>query len=344
MRPLSKAMLLVAGVHAAAITSLPAYAQTPQPVPYNTPQVPYGQATPAPGPTTPQAPLRAGSDVIYLKGGGILRGTIVDAIPNAQARIQLATGEIATVPWQQIDKIEQSRQGPPAATTPPAPAPTQPPAPPAPPPPPSAIVPVHVDGPDGAELQQDAGKDDWKTVCQVPCDKQLPTGGHYRIMGEGIRASGDFTLHADAGQRETITVSGGSKNLHTLGIVGIVVGSTLTGLGLLTVLVGYGIQSSYNLDRSLTAGNTTTNTNDGSGTLAVGWAMTLVGLAAGIGGLVLTLNNSKTSVSQDVSGSAGATGAANPEAFKPTPTWKEASVLERAAPPILGIPVFGGSF
>jgi hypothetical protein len=339
MRALTKAMLLVAGVHAAAVATIPAYAQTPQPVPYNTPQVPYGQTAPAPSPT-PQAPLRPGSDVIYLKGGGILRGTIVDAIPNAQARIQLATGEIATVPWQQIDKIEQSRSAPPAGTTPPAPAPTQPPGPPAPPPPPSAIIAVHVDGPDGAELQQDAGNDDWKTVCQVPCDKQLPTGRNYRIMGEGIRASGDFTLHADAGQRETITVSGGSKNLHTLGIVGIVLGSTVAGIGLLTVLGGYAIQAGYNSDRALGI----PNSNDGSGTIAVGWTMTLVGLAAGIGGLVLTLNNSKTTVSQDVSAGAGATGLANPEAFKPTPTWKEAGVLDRAAPPIFGLPLFGGSF
>ena len=337
-RALSTTTLLAAGIHTVIVTT-PAFAQGPQPVPYNTAQVPYGQTPPpgSPGGTAPApgtAPVKVGSDVIYLKGGGILRGTLIDAIPNAQARIQLATGEIATVPWQQIDKIEQSHGGPPSGPTP---APTTSGSAPAAPVPPSAVVPVHAEGPDGAELQQDAtGHSDWKTVCSLPCDKQLPTGNHYRIMGEGIRASGEFTLHADSGQRDNLTVVGGSKGLFTLGVVGIVVGSALLPIGLLTALVGYSEKALY--DPSIG------NTNDGSGTITVGWTLALIGLAGGIAGLVLTINNSKTTVSQDAGPAGSSTGLIDPNAFKPTPTWRESGLVDRSAPPVLGVPLLSGSF
>src|SRR5271170_296199 len=102
--------VLVAAQMAAVTTPSVAWAQGPQPVPYPTapPPVLYGQPAPAPTPSAsaprPGAPV--GQDVIYMKNGGILRGTIIDAIPDAQARIQLATGEIATVPWPAIDRID----------------------------------------------------------------------------------------------------------------------------------------------------------------------------------------------------------------------------------------------
>src|SRR5258708_5814996 len=118
------AALFVLAAHAASYPSLAfAQGQPPQPVPYNPapPAVPYNQPAAAPSsgaatsPTT-RPPLAAvGGDVIYMKNGGMLRGTIVDAIPNSQARIQLATGEIATVPWSEIARIEHG-------ATPPAPA------------------------------------------------------------------------------------------------------------------------------------------------------------------------------------------------------------------------------
>jgi hypothetical protein len=326
----ARTTLLAAVLPAAVFTAAPAFAQGPQPVPYNTPQVPYGQSAP-PGQAPPPA-RPAGSDVIYLKGGGILRGTLIDAIPNAQARIQLATGEIATVPWQQIDKIDQGRGTGPAPGPLPPPAPSGPaPTPAGPPAPPPAMIPVHVEGPEGAELQRAAGSDGWKTVCNLPCDKQLPTGTHYRIAGEGLRTSADFTLEADAGQRETMSVNGGSKGLHTLGIVGIIVGATATPIGLLVALVGYAIRGGCDL----TLGGCS---NDGSGTIAAGWTLTAIGVGSLIGGIILTVNNSKTTVSQQVT-----TGAA-PEAFKRTPTWREAGAVDRSVPPAFGIPILSGTF
>ena len=108
----ARALLVLAAVQLATVTAPSvAWAQT-QPVPYPTlpPPVPYGEPTPAPGASVQRAPS-VGQDVIYMKNGGILRGTIIDAIPDAQARIQLATGEIATVPWQAIDRIEHGSTG-----------------------------------------------------------------------------------------------------------------------------------------------------------------------------------------------------------------------------------------
>ena len=73
-----------------------AWAQA-QPVPYPPlpPPVPYGEPAPPPGATVQRAPA-VGQDVIYMKNGGLLRGTIIAAIPDAQARIQLATGDWLT--------------------------------------------------------------------------------------------------------------------------------------------------------------------------------------------------------------------------------------------------------
>src|SRR5437016_5383840 len=78
------------------LLSAPASAQQPAPhppsfapVPYKATQpVPYAQPQPAATPPTaasaPSAPAGPGGDTIYLKSGGFLRGTLIDAIPNAQ--------------------------------------------------------------------------------------------------------------------------------------------------------------------------------------------------------------------------------------------------------------------
>ena len=113
-----------------------------------------------------------------MKNGGILRGTIIDAIPDAQARIQLATGEIATVPWQAIDRIEHGTAGAAgrAASCRQCCARTEP----------GDGVCVHVEGADDAEVQRKSGPDgEWTTVCSGRCDAVLPVGPDYRIAGGG---------------------------------------------------------------------------------------------------------------------------------------------------------------
>ena len=241
--------LAMAGVYTAVILSTPAvaYAQAPaQPVPYNPAPspVPYSQPAPASAPAG-SAPA-VGSDVIYMKNGGILRGTIIDAIPNAQARIELATGEIATVQWSEIARIERGEapkgkppgapaQGsslPPLPPTGPAPSPGAPPPPPAP-----TMVMVHIDGPEDTQLEQDVSHEEhWQTVCTAPCDLKLPIGPDYRVTGPGIKASGVFGLEYQNGLREIVTVNGASKSWFVLGIVSTAVGGAAALIGALVGL------------------------------------------------------------------------------------------------------------
>jgi hypothetical protein len=215
MRAPYKALTLGTAIHLAVVTF---------------PSVSFAQSQNAalpPLPPGPPAPLGAGEDVIYTKSGGMLRGTIIDAIPEAQARIQLVTGEIATVPWPQILRIE--RAGAPPANSPPS---TKPPAPP-------SEVWVHLEGSEGVVLQQDkTNDDDWQTVCAAPCDKLLPTTFYYRVTGGGIKSSADFALHAPPGARDRLSVDGASKGAFVLGVVGLVGGLIVGYLGLLVVDVG----------------------------------------------------------------------------------------------------------
>ena len=209
MRRISKAAMLLAGVHFVVITG---------------PAVAFAQQRAAP---TASASA-AGSDVIDLKNGGILRGTLIDAIPNGHARIQLATGEIATVPWQDIAHIQRGA----AAPAPPASAAT----------PGDAEGPavwVHIEGSETAQLQRDptGNHRDWVPVCAAPCDRAVSPKFEYRIAGDGIRSSRAFSLSAHDGGRETLTVDEGSKSGFVLGIVSASVGGLVMVIGLFVVLV-----------------------------------------------------------------------------------------------------------
>src|SRR5215469_15236889 len=127
--PFRRALGLFVGLHGALVLATPAYAQSPapyRPAPAQTysPDQPSTPPPPPPAPTTapavpaPGATSAGGGDVIYLKNGGLLRGTLIDAIPGAHARIQLATGEVATVQWADIGRIEHlTRPPPPTPTT-----------------------------------------------------------------------------------------------------------------------------------------------------------------------------------------------------------------------------------
>ena len=137
MRTISKGAMFVAGVHfvALAAPSL-AFAQDPAPV--------------SPAPASPAAAVAvqargAAGDVIDLKNGGVLRGTLIDAVPNSYARIQLVTGQVATVPWQDIQRIERGVAASPADVAPAASSTAAP----------AATVWVHIEGSQVAQLQRD---------------------------------------------------------------------------------------------------------------------------------------------------------------------------------------------
>lgn len=191
-------------------------------------------ATFAPRARAQSAPATAG-DVIHLKNGGQVRGTIVDVIPGSHARIQLATGEIATIPWSDVASVEsaarQSAPGAPAApapTAPTAPAPTAPTA--------QKLVHIEASRVVALERQSDNAKV-WVVVCSSPCDRHVPASGTYRIAGSGVRASRAFVIDAGTGDRVYIDVDAGSKGWFVGGIVLTSVGGGAAIIGLILALV-----------------------------------------------------------------------------------------------------------
>jgi hypothetical protein len=326
MRAFARASLLVAVVHATALTSpAAAWAQGPAPVPYPSPPdpVPYGPAAPLPPPARGSA--GATEDTIFMKNGGILRGTIIDVVPGAQARMQLATGEIATVPWSAIGRIEH---GAVAAQTPPpvgaVPEARR-----------GALVVVQLEGADGAELQRRDGNDDddWVTVCSGPCNVRVPVGPEYRIAGGGIRPSRPFQLAGAPGDRVTIDVTAGSTGWFVLGIVIIPIGGVVMLTGLVIGLIGSAVA------QGATGADHDTATAWASG----GWVTFALGTAAMVGGVLLVINNGHSSVTQNV-GRVPAALLLQGDAWKRAPAWKEATPVERALPPVVGFPVWTGRF
>jgi hypothetical protein len=331
----SQVAFLIAWVHVAVLAAPSlAFAQAAKPVPYNPAPapVPYGQPSPSAGSAGGQSGTRAlvapaGSDVIYLKNGGILRGTIIDAIPNAQARIQLATGEIATVPWSEIARFEHGGTPAPTPASPPAAtqaatqaAPSK-----------AAAQPglvVHVDSPSPVELQyKGEGEDDsWRTVCSSPCDRHLPTEGHFRIVGDGARSSRSFMLPEGNGT-VTLSVNPSSQGWFVGGIV-------LTAVGAPTMLVGLLIGLVASLATTVDTSGTAQDWATG------GWTTFGLGLAGLVVGIIAIVGNAHTGVDiQSGSAKDGALGSPwaplNARALEATPhvaVFRDPPPESRAAP------------
>ena len=180
-------------------------------------------------------------------------------------------------------------------------------------------------------LQQDVtNDDDWQTVCAAPCDKLLSTAFYYRIAGGGLKASGDFALHAQPGAHETLIVDGASKGSFALGIVALAAGIVAAYVGLIVVDVGF-------LQSSVDGGGGSDN-----GTVGAGVAVMVVGAVAALGGLLLTIANSRTKVKQVLGGDSS--GLLLPGSWTPTPPWSASPTAQKGQPPTIGIPLFSGRF
>src|SRR5579859_1148575 len=183
MRTAPLCLALAAAVNVAIQAPLTAYAAPPvQPVPYNPSQpVPVGAQgagpTPAaPAPATGAAPASGGGDTIYLKGGGMIRGRLVEVIPNDHATIALSTGQSAIVEWSRIDRIEQQQAAPNVAVQngPAAPA-TVAPA--------GGSVWVHIDADRDLVLEGRPPDSGWSVICNAPCDQQVALNADFKISG-----------------------------------------------------------------------------------------------------------------------------------------------------------------
>jgi hypothetical protein len=264
--------------------------------------------------SAPAVPRPVGNDTVYLKDGGMVRGTIVDALPGAQVRIQLVTGEIDTLPWTEIDHLDRGNT---AASPGPAAAPRY-------------EVVLHVEAPPGVVVQQDVTNDDgWQTVCEAPCDKALSTAFNYRVTGGGIKSSSDFTLNSSL-THENLVVDGASTTAFVLGVVAMAGGVVIAYVGLIVTYAG-------ELSGAFDSGNTSTQ-----GTVSGGLTMMGVGALAAVTGLVVAVVNGKTKVTVPTDRQQGGTRVA--PSWAGVPSSSPATAERRLLPPVAGIPLFSGRF
>ena len=337
MRIAHFALAFLAALHLVAITT-PAFAAPPsggvQPVPYNPSQpVPVGQpASPRPTPAAAPAPTpvvvgnTGGTDTVYLKGGGMIRGHLVEVIPNDHATIALPTGQTAIVEWSRIDRIEQ-QQAPPNVVVQNAPAPATP----------KGSAWVHIETDREIVLEGSPPEGGWAVVCNAPCDRDLPLDYSYRVTGPGIRRSKVFQIGAQAGQRVVISINPGSTGGFVGGIVLASIGIPVIFVGLIVVLVG----ALENATCDTVTGTCTGNS--GSSTETTGWIITLVGVGSIVTGIILIAGNARTSQTQEIV-LPGAQPVHKDDAWLRVPTWHEPSNLETGLPRAQTLPIFSHSF
>lgn len=165
---------------------------------------------------------------IELKDGSSLRGELVEKVPGKQLTLQLGTGEVRTIEWANIARIDEPSASAPSQGS-------------------EATgdgIAVHIDADDPrSTLQRRSGTatvvvstgrgtavgqaEAWEDLCVAPCDLRVPKNQTVRIAGDGITPSANFVLQRDA----KLDVKTGSAGLR-------VGGFWLTGLGLSSAILG----------------------------------------------------------------------------------------------------------
>lgn len=208
------------------------------------------------------------SDVVVLKDGTILEGTVGEMIPNQSVTITIE-GQPRKIDWKDIERMNIDRAKAPPQQQQVAPA---------------ARTMVHIDGadPDAFVQMLDANRTDWVEVCKGACDQALSSDALYRIRGAGIRGSAPFRLE---GSRADLHVKAASST----GFVG---GLTMTILGGLAFVNGISlfVLAALYWNDGLIDASTQRDFN------IAGGVTTGIGAGLLVGGAILLGNNLRTSV------------------------------------------------
>lgn len=232
---------VVAGALGLTLLPMPALAQ---PAAAEAPAPPAPPPAPAttPNTATPAAPAPAGADEVLLKNGGMLRGDVIELMPDDHVTI-LVGGERREIPWGEVETVTRGKYAP-------EPAPAAPPTRPTPPPkstpaqptqtPSSGKPRVHLEVPSGrsVEMQRIVGGlyasgygasmsgVTWQTVCASPCDRVVDgsTGVPFVLGDSPIVFSKKFKLNDRSGDVH-IDVKPGRPGVMILGAIA-------TGLGI----------------------------------------------------------------------------------------------------------------
>lgn len=221
------------------------------------------------------------NDTVYLKGGGVVRGVVMEYDPEGGARVKLADGSVRTIAGGLINRVAMGAdRAPPAAAAPSAPAE-------------GPTGQLHVDAPADIEIVGRPNEGyEWAPICQSPCDHTVHLDWEYRVRGPGVRASSPFQLAASDGQRVAVAVDPASSTWFVLGIVGVVGGASVTVVGLYVMLIGSLVQSLPS------DGSQTPIQTQSGGIVATGAVITAVGVGLLVGGGVAALSNWSTHVTQ----------------------------------------------
>lgn len=269
-----------------------------------------------------------GPDAVYLNDNNVLRGTLSEVVVGDHVTIQLTNGQTARVVWSYVARID--RQGVPqnyAAGAAPLPVivPQQPAASQS-----LGTATVHIEGAEVA-LEELTERGSWRRVCVTPCDQKLSLDSTYQIVGDGLRTSKGFQLHANNGERITLSISPSSSAAFVGGIV-------LLGTGLLVSIIGLYVGAGATAVEDVNSNGT----SHSSTAATVGWVMAGSGAVAAIVGVILWAGNGHTGVAQHMAEGASA----RAQLWKRLPTWHDGGndAAAAAAPKVIGVPVFQASF
>jgi hypothetical protein len=261
---------------------------------------PQPSARPAsPTEVSPPRGIPAGGDVVHLKGGGMIRGTLIEILPDDHATVELATGQTAVVPWERVDRVErgttttQPEKAPTGSTSASAPSPGTD----------GSDAVVHIDADRPVVLERSEAGGAWTLVCTSPCDLPLPLSSTYRISGYGVRRSTPFSLSARGGEHVVIDVNTASRGGYVGGIV-------LAGAGTLVALVGALVLQNQALGQPAGA-------SANSDARMVGWSMVAGGALMALGGVALIAHNAHSKVEPTP------TPRPRSDAWLRLPTWRE---------------------
>ncbi|MBN8617201.1 MAG: hypothetical protein J0L92_41865 [Deltaproteobacteria bacterium] len=180
-----------------------------------------------------RAAAQAPPDVVELRNGGMVRGTLVENIPGDHVTIQIATGELRTFPSSEVLRVGPAPVAPvmtPVVVEPGYPSGMAVPQPPAP------MVNLRIVGTDEelslhrltgtASVSVWTGRgvgtaaiDQFAIVCGAPCEQQLPAGTYTLGVSQGngmarradhsiFHLDHDATLELEYESREGVRIGG----------------------------------------------------------------------------------------------------------------------------------------
>jgi hypothetical protein len=199
-----------------------------------------GAPTPSPTTSSSNAPASSPStlthapeQVVWLRSGAVVRGAVVEFLPNEAITLELATGEVRRIPWEQVERTGWVDGAAPTASTSSlatasatasASASASASAAPS-----TTGVVIHLLG-DRPRLRLEARPrhaGTWITACEAPCGRTVDVYHKaLRVTGPDTRPSNPFFIDAREGE-ETLDVSAGSDQVHRWGQGALIAGVAL---------------------------------------------------------------------------------------------------------------------